>query len=519
MRTRYYAARTAGVLTTVTIKFAACSKRPPRPSAKEQRARRPSLLSLAVLRTPQPPRSFARLEPAEDFFSAAQIPITANVVVSHMPILTDSCSAYGPAQCNAASAGSNASECLWKHNCCRGAWWWTHRERQRKPAHGCLGESLRSVKMFKTASSDLTIAAHHKEGRIDSVGLHILEDGYWEWHSVAEMLTPPEDLKEKEWIAPDPSTSVFLDIGGNIGALSFLYAAAGWRVISIEPMVHNRRAIEATIHCLNPSLPRLGENIKVFPRALSAHGGSGNCVGTSTVRNSGNAVLTCGAAVKRLPHAGNCTKMLDRLACGVPERLLAQAIGTCEIVQSSTLDDVLATVRSTLPTAWHNIRAVKMCVSRSRPFDLSPPPCLAFSLFANPEVKGRRMEPSCAQGRGRHGMRCTQGRDLALHRPQQTGRIADRDQHQPQRLVRPKHRSVAWVPPARGEFNPRPHRNALSASRFTGTEKVSCVSEMHHRLTHRRDGTVSRLLIHSPLALAHGTDSGLHGCSSAASSP
>ena len=147
------------------------------------------------------------------------------------------------------------------------------------------------------------------------------------------------------------------DLGGNVGAYTFLFASAGWRVVTVEPMSHNRRAMEATL-CLNPSLR---ERIRLVPAALAPRRGMGSCVAHSDVRNSGNGVLTCGKAAAHI----NCSRALDRLSCGVAPSALSHSFGTCEPVETRTLDEVLAS----LPTEWRSaIRAVKLCASRPTPF-------------------------------------------------------------------------------------------------------------------------------------------------------
>ncbi|KAJ1635568.1 hypothetical protein T492DRAFT_863224 [Pavlovales sp. CCMP2436] len=53
-----------------------------------------------------------------------------------------------------------------------------------------------------------------------------------------------------------PSLSATLvDIGANLGFYTMLFAHAGFRVVALEPLAHNRRALEANL-CLNPEIAK-----------------------------------------------------------------------------------------------------------------------------------------------------------------------------------------------------------------------------------------------------------------------
>merc|ERR1719436_1287957 len=93
-----------------------------------------------------------------------------------------------------------------------------------------------------------------------------------------------------------PSNGTFLDIGANLGYYSLLFAHKGYKVIAVEPMTRNRRAIEASL-CLNPDLRG---RVTVIPAALVAPDevAGRHCVirSTNLAANIGNGYLKCGAS-------------------------------------------------------------------------------------------------------------------------------------------------------------------------------------------------------------------------------
>jgi len=97
----------------------------------------------------------------------------------------------------------------------------------------------------------------------DIVSRHIRERGHWEISHPSELVA----LFDKNMTMPTPTPTsplTFLDVGGNLGFYSFLFAFYGYDVITIEPMTRNRAAIKATI-CLNPDMFK---NIKVVAAAV-----------------------------------------------------------------------------------------------------------------------------------------------------------------------------------------------------------------------------------------------------------
>merc|ERR1712194_93028 len=134
-----------------------------------------------------------------------------------------------------------------------------------------------------------------------------------------------------------PDSGVLLDIGANLGFYSFMFAKIGYNVISVEPMVMNRKALNASL-CLNPELQ---SRIRVVARALVApEDKDGWCVISSGL-NYGNGALTCGKPEKAKP----CTP-------GDPD----PNANACEDVPVKTLDQLLVDLNVT------SVNVVKMDV-------------------------------------------------------------------------------------------------------------------------------------------------------------
>ena len=62
--------------------------------------------------------------------------------------------------------------------------------------------------------------------------------------------------------------ATLLDIGANLGYYTLLFASKGHRVVAVEPMTRNRKALEGSI-CLNPQFK---DRITVVPVALANQG-------------------------------------------------------------------------------------------------------------------------------------------------------------------------------------------------------------------------------------------------------
>lgn len=84
-----------------------------------------------------------------------------------------------------------------------------------------------------------------------------------------------------------PEETIFVDIGANIGSISFPVAARGFKVISIEAMDYNVNAMKASL-CLNP---QFSKRITVYEAALGKE--RAECNFFSGNDNVGDAYLSC----------------------------------------------------------------------------------------------------------------------------------------------------------------------------------------------------------------------------------
>lgn len=127
----------------------------------------------------------------------------------------------------------------------------------------------------------------------DLVSNFVASEGYW------EIRDPQELARQSGFVLPAEGT--LLDIGANLGYYTLLFANKGYKVIAVEPMTHNRLALEASL-CMNPHLKSL---VTIVPAALVApeqvH--STRCVIRAVdvdihvrryIKNVGNGVLRCG---------------------------------------------------------------------------------------------------------------------------------------------------------------------------------------------------------------------------------
>jgi FkbM family methyltransferase len=131
----------------------------------------------------------------------------------------------------------------------------------------------------------------------DVVSRSLLQHGKWEIRRLDEMtqLFSPfayqsvnlSDLPRQYGAKPP----MFLDIGGNLGYYTFLFAHAGYNTITIEPMPRNRAAIEATL-CLNP---QWAHRVRLVAAAVGDQESAKlNCrIKSHTLQNLGNAILRC----------------------------------------------------------------------------------------------------------------------------------------------------------------------------------------------------------------------------------
>jgi len=137
----------------------------------------------------------------------------------------------------------------------------------------------------------------------DIVSDELRHKGWWELMRASDLLQPQGISLH--------TNGTFLDVGGNLGYYSLLFAQAGYNVLTVEPMIRNVQAIEASL-CLNPHLK---SKIKVLPFALvSPSQVAMKCFirSTNEAINRGNGHLQCGMPGEVepcTPHDGNCDEV------------------------------------------------------------------------------------------------------------------------------------------------------------------------------------------------------------------
>ena len=195
----------------------------------------------------------------------------------------------------------------------------------------------------------------------DAMGNGMLHLGYWG-------MSQPEELGWQGGVSlPTAATlgrpPVLLDIGANQGFISLRFAKAGWRVVSVEAMSQNVRAIRTSLD-LNPDVkPRM----QVVTAALGRASLAGcHVVGDANGGGASNGEILCGkqAAIK----------------CAYAPRV---RVRTCEPVTLTTLDRLLTQLNVTA------IDAVKMDVEG---YECEVPP-LRNNLHPPPRPPPRRHPP------------------------------------------------------------------------------------------------------------------------------
>lgn len=94
----------------------------------------------------------------------------------------------------------------------------------------------------------------------DFMSNKIRRSGAWELSSVAQLA----DLAPSGILPPKTMGAVY-DIGATVGYFGFLFAAAGYDVVAVEPELENIELLKAS-KCLNP---KLANQITIVPVALS----------------------------------------------------------------------------------------------------------------------------------------------------------------------------------------------------------------------------------------------------------
>lgn len=147
----------------------------------------------------------------------------------------------------------------------------------------------------------------------DIVSINIKQQGWWELTN----LTAFSGMHSTPYTPRRGDT--LLDVGGNIGTYSAVFAYHGFKVIAIEPMTANRAALTTTM-CLNPHF-----DITVVPAAVGTEDDiNKTCIIRSRASNNqGNGMLTCGT-----DHVHPCRS--------------DEPISICESINSTTIDSVLS---------------------------------------------------------------------------------------------------------------------------------------------------------------------------------
>jgi FkbM family methyltransferase len=165
-----------------------------------------------------------------------------------------------------------------------------------KAKHAKVKCTPASDKMYITSVRDKSGIEKFKMAvyKGDHISDQIAKFNAWEIHKTQELA----DLADTT--LPSPEDGAFLDIGGNIGYYSLLFAHSGYDVIYVEPLPRNRAAMEVSL-CLNP---KFKQKIQVKPLALSdktaeqRKGQSCIVIGDNWESNWDNGRLQCGSNKK-----------------------------------------------------------------------------------------------------------------------------------------------------------------------------------------------------------------------------
>jgi len=154
--------------------------------------------------------------------------------------------------------------------------------------------------------------------RSDWVATRIRRVGYWEVHSPQDVASLGESAR------PLPAAGTLLDVGANIGYYTLLFAHAGWRVLAVEALATNRRALETSL-CLNSDVRA---RVTLVGAAVGNPTGEEACVvGSDSARNVGDGVMKCGPDVACAKHNPIC----ERVPLTTLDRILAEHATTAGV--------------------------------------------------------------------------------------------------------------------------------------------------------------------------------------------
>lgn len=291
-------------------------------------------------------------------------------------------------------------------------------------ARECIGahDELMPVTVRAEGGVTFSMAGHKpRHGVHDFVTESLRTEGFYEIRS-------PQDMAKHARVraAVPPPPAVFVDIGGNIGYYSLLFAKFGYRVITFEPLSGNRRAIEAGL-CMNPELR---SRVTLIPAATgrpSAGGAAANesCVVMSSTNaqsglaggaNRGNGEMRCAPGLTCAAHIRAREASLAA-AGGAPPDHFNRSAYLCDEVRVVSVDAELRRL------GVHSVDVMKL--------DIEGAECLALQgaqrvlaqahpLFVQCEVKQKHVL-KCLQAEAHaHGYRTS----IDDHRNLRTGGIA-----------------------------------------------------------------------------------------------
>lgn len=143
----------------------------------------------------------------------------------------------------------------------------------------------------------------------DVVSNNILSSGSWESGTGIMLLDTLQKACEKHGVPKEDA--IFLDIGANIGWYSLLFAAAGYPVISFEPMQANEQLFRRSICSNSDFQQRLTYHTDMLSNAPHK-----NCTMFSDADNFGDGTVSCDqhlqlASTYHVREAGIDMKTLD----------------------------------------------------------------------------------------------------------------------------------------------------------------------------------------------------------------